>query len=344
MSTRGDGVDAHRPVTERKPTLREIAETAGVSPPTVTKVLRGRRDVSAKTRARVQELLDQHGYRPVASTNGTIELHFDSMASTNNLLIMQGVLPAAERAGLDVVVKVTPKDHGGKRWVDVVTEARHSGLILVTSRLDAQEQEEFTQAGVPLVVIDPVNTPMRPLPSIGVNNFHGGFLATNHLIELGHTRIAIVEGIPSEVSNARLGGYHSALIAAGIEANPRYRANGNFRFEEGRTAGLQLLSEEPRPTAIFAANDLEALGVLDAARSLGIDVPRELSVVGFDDAIQAISAAPRLTTVKQPLAEIGSTAVDVLLQLLSGRTLTTHRLELATELVVRESTSLVSQP
>lgn len=326
-------------LTERKPTLREIAEQAGVSAPTVTKVLRGRKDVSAQTRARVQELLDLHGYRAAASTNGAIELHFDSMASTNNLLIMQGVLPAAELAGLDVVVKVTPTTQGAKRWVDVVTEARHSGLILVTSRLDAEQQEEFTQAGVPLVVIDPVNTPIRPLPSIGVNNFHGGYLATSHLLEFGHTRIAIIEGLPSEVSNARLAGYHSALMSAGVEANSDYRAVGNFRFEEGREAGLRLLTQKKRPTAIFATNDLEALGVLDAARSLGIDVPGELSVVGFDDAIQAISAAPRLTTVKQPLAEIGSTAVDVLLQLLAGRSLSTHRLELATELVVRESTA-----
>lgn len=325
-------------VTERKTTLREIAEQVGVSAPTVTKVLRGRRDVSSATRAKVQELLDLHGYRAAPSINGTVELHFDSMASTNNLLIMQGVLPAAEQAGLDVVLKVTPISHGDMRWVDVVTEARHSGLILVTSRLDVEQQEEFAQAGVPLVVIDPVNTPIRPIPSIGVNNFNGGYLATSHLLELGHTRIAFVEGTASEVSNARLAGYHSALMGAGIDPVPAYRAFGNFRFEEGREAGLRLLSQTPRPTAIFATNDLEALGVLDAARSLGIEVPSELSVVGFDDAIQAISAAPRLTTVKQPLAEIGSTAVDVLLQLLAGKPLSTHRLELATELVVREST------
>lgn len=327
---------------DRRPTLREIAAIVGVSPPTVTKVLKGRKDVSAATRARIQDLLDEHGYKAEPPRNGTIELHFDSMASTNNLLIMQGAIPTAEQAGLDIVVKVTPRSHGGRRWVDVVTEAHHTGLIIVTSRLDEQEQEEFAQAGVPLVVIDPVNTPIRPLPSIGVNNFHGGYLATQHLIELGHERIAIVEGIVSEVANARLAGYHSALHGARLEVRDEYRAPGNFRFEDGRSAGLQLLSLDRRPTAIFATNDLEALGVLDAARTLGINVPSELSVVGFDDAIQAISATPRLTTVKQPFAEIGSTAVDVVVQLLSGRQLTTNRLELATELVVRESTAAPS--
>ncbi|MBH0023063.1 LacI family DNA-binding transcriptional regulator [Salinibacterium sp. SWN248] len=328
---------------DRKPTLRDIAEQAGVSVPTVSKVVKGRKDVSAATRARIQELLTEHGYRsPLSSADaGAIELHFDSLTNTNVLRILEGVIAGGEAAGLDVVVKITPRDFGGRRWVDIVTEAHHSGLILVTSRLDEKNQDEFSRAGVPLVVIDPANTPKRPLPSVGANNFNGGYLATRHLIDLGHTNIAIVQGISSECANARLAGYHSALQSAGIAPNPEYLVNGGFQYAKGREAAQQLLSLPTPPTAIFATNDLEALGVLDAARGMGVGIPRDLSVVGFDDAVQATSASPRLTTVKQPFLEIGSTAVQMLAQLLEGQTLATHRLELATELVVRDSTGPV---
>ncbi|GAA1949166.1 LacI family DNA-binding transcriptional regulator [Microbacterium aquimaris] len=325
---------------ERRTTLRDIAAEAGVSVPTVSKVVKGRKDVSPGTRARVQRLLEEHGYRG-ASTSGTtrtIELRFDSLDNANVLRIMEGVVSAGEVAGLDVVVKVAPQP-ADRDWAGSVVDAHHAGVILVTSLLDDAQQTEFARAGIPVVLIDPVNTPIRPLPSVGANNFSGGYLATQHLIELGHRDIAIIPGISSECANARLAGYHSALQQAGLVARPEYRVDGDFRYDRGREAGNQLLSLPTPPTAVFAANDLEALGVLDAARSRGVSVPHDLSVVGFDDTIQAVSAAPRLTTIRQPFAEIGSTAVQVLHQLLTGQTLTTHRLELATELVVRESTA-----
>jgi DNA-binding LacI/PurR family transcriptional regulator len=333
--------NSHDVERRKKLTLRDIADAAGVSVPTVSKVVKGRKDVSPETRARVRALLDEHGYRsPVAAhPRETIELHFDTMESSNNLQIIEGVIEASEQLDFDVVVKITPNDIDNRQWVDTVTGARHAGLILVTSTLDDEQQELFAQAGVPLVVVDPVNTPRRPLPSIGVNNFNGGYLATQHLIELGHRDIAIVRGIPSECAQARFAGYQSALTEAGLPVIAEYQVEGAFRYEEGRDGGRQLLGLAHPPTAIFASNDLEALGVLDAARAAGVDVPGALSVVGFDDNIQARTAAPRLTTVRQPFAEIGQTAARTLIQLLNGQTPPSHRLELATELVVRESTA-----
>lgn len=328
----------------RRATLRDVAEAAGVSVPTVSKVVKGRADVSAETRARIQELLHQHGYVPrrpdePISAGRTIELCFDGMANANNLETMRGVLEAGERAGVHVVVKITPTGRPSTEWVATMIEAHHAGVILVTSRLTRAQQEQFARAGIALVVIDPVNTPLEDIPSVGVNNFSGAYQATKHLTDLGHRRIGMVQGVDSECAAARLAGYHAALREAGVEPRPEWIHPGDFTFQAGRRAGDHLLSTPEPPTAIFAANDLEALGVLDAARARGLRLPEDLSVVGFDDSVQAISASPGLTTVRQPFAEIGATALQLLLELVAHRPLASRRLELTTHLIVRQSTA-----
>ncbi len=327
----------------RRATLRDVAEAAGVSVPTVSKVVKGRADVSAETRARIQELLDAHGYVPRGTdepTTGhrTIELCFDGMTNANNLETTRGVLEAAELAGVHVVVKITPTSGAGPAWVSEMIEAHHSGVILVTSKLARAQQEQLARAGIALVVIDPVNTPLEDIPSVGVNNFSGAYLATKHLTDLGHRRIAMVRGVDSECAAARLAGYYAALREVGAEPHPDWVQPGEFNFEGGRRAAEAILATDERPTAVFAANDLEALGVIDVARSKGLHLPDDLSVVGFDDSVQAISASPGLTTVRQPFAEIGATALQLLLQLVDGKPLASRRLELTTQLVVRQST------
>jgi len=333
---------AHRAGASRA-TLQDIAAEAGVSVPTVSKVVKGRSDVAAGTRARIQALLAEHGYTPrsrasAQTTPRVVELCFDTMDSTNNLATMRGVLEVADREGVEVVIKIAPHSKG-PAWVDEVVSAHHAGVILVTSLLDKVQQGRFAEARIPVVVIDPVNVPTESIPSVGVNNFTGGYLATKHLLELGHTRVAMIQGIASECAQARFAGYHAALREYGVVPPDSYDERGDFNFDQGRRAALRLLDLEVPPTAIFAANDLEALGVLDAARTRGVRVPQELSLVGFDDALQATSASPQLTTVRQPFAEIGSTALQVLLQLANDIPLPTNRLELSTQLIVRESTA-----
>lgn len=333
-----------RAAAGRRATLRDIAEVAGVSVPTVSKVVKGRADVSAETRARIQALLDAHGYVPRGTDQAragsrTIELCFSGMANANNLETMRGAVEAAERAGVHVVVKITPRDAAVTAWVDRVIEAQHAGVILVTSRLPRAQQEQLAGAGIPIVVIDPVNTPLEEMPSVGVNNFSGAYLATKHLLDLGHREIAMVTGVDSECAAARLAGYHEAVRERGVTPRPEWIQTGDFTYEGGRRAGERILGGAPLPTAVFAANDLEALAVIDVARSRGLRLPEELSIVGFDDSIQAISASPSLTTVRQPFAEIGATAVQLLLQLVDGRPLASRRLELTTQLVVRQSTA-----
>ncbi|MBO8191987.1 LacI family DNA-binding transcriptional regulator [Streptomyces oryzae] len=326
-------------------TLTGIAEAAGVSVATVSKVVNGRSDVAPETRARIEELLAEHGY--VARGTGrpqppvrTIDLTFDALISPNSLVITRGVTEAAAEAGVDVVIGVTPDDPLGVSWARRTAHAGREGVILVTSELTPGQRAQFDQAGIPLVLIDPMNMPDENVPSIGATNFSGGMAATEHLLRLGHRRIAMIQGRPDGTCNtARLHGYQAALAAAGLSPDPRLIRQGDFQFKPAYEAALELFTLEEAPTAVFAANDDEAFGVIEAARVNGLRVPQDVSVVGFDDTFAASTSAPPLTTVRQPFAEIGRAALRTLLRLGAGLPLDSHRVELATQLVVRDSTA-----
>ncbi|MEU9348952.1 LacI family DNA-binding transcriptional regulator [Streptomyces sp. NPDC048278] len=326
-------------------TLTGIAEAAGVSVATVSKVVNGRSDVSSGTRERIERLLVEHDY--VARGPGgarpsgrAVDLTFDQLVNPNNLLIIQGVTEAAAEAGAEVVVGVAPDDPLGATWARRVSNAGREGVILVTSELTPSQRSQFARHGVPLVLIDPMNVPDDSVPSVGAGNFSGGMAAADHLLRLGHRRIAMIEGQPGAVCNAaRLHGYQAALAGAGITSDPRLVKRGAFRFEPAYEVALELFALDDPPTAVFTGNDLEAFGVIEAARVYGLRVPEDVSVVGFDDTAAAATSAPPLTTVRQPFAEIGRTALRTLLRLGAGKPLDSHRIELATQLVVRSSTA-----
>jgi LacI family transcriptional regulator, galactose operon repressor len=326
-------------------TLTAVARAVGVSPATVSKVINGRSDVSPETRARIQAALLEHDYVArglggVPQVTRSLDLVFDALESPNNLEIIRGVTEAASEASVAVVVGVIPDDPLGATWSRRVATAQREGVILVTSTLSPQQRRHFAQTDVPLVLIDPVNVPDGSLPSIGATNFGGGMDAATHLTELGHRRIGMICGKADAVCGvARLHGYHAALAAVGIAPDPDLVRPGDFTYESGYRAGLELLALPDPPTAIFAANDPEALGVVEAARVRGLRVPEDLSIVGFDDMPPSRWASPPLTTVRQPFAEMGRAAAHTLLQLAAGETLNSTRVELATTLVVRESTA-----
>jgi LacI family transcriptional regulator len=219
-----------------------------------------------------------------------------------------------------------------------------SGLIMVTSRLNAEQQKSLNEAGFPLVLIDPVNTPDQAVVSVGATNWAGGLAAAEHLLSLGHTRIGMLRGRQSVCDTARYHGYVAALAGHGLEVDPALEARADFRFDPAVEVATMMLTADRPPTAIFAANDFEALGVIEAARRLGLHVPEDVSVVGFDDTIQARSASPQLTTVRQPFFDMGVAAYAALDDLISGREAISSRIELATTLVVRQSTRSVHQP
>jgi LacI family transcriptional regulator len=321
------------------------AEEAGVSLPTVSKVVNGRQDVSDTTRTRVEQLLIAHNYvgwgqgRRKAVVR-SICLVFDSFENPYSMEISRGVMQASAEAGVDVTVSLTSATTPGVTWADRVIRAGHEGLILVTSELTDAQRKHFARSRTPLVLIDPINLPSPEVVSIGATNWTGAVSATTHLLQLGHRRVAAIIGRPETVfGGARLHGYRAALDDARVRADPALMRVGEFRYDAAYQHATDLLALPTPPSAIFASSDIQALGVLEAARVAGVRVPEALSVVSFDDTAVARWASPPLTAVHQPFADMGRAATEVLLQLAAGERPASHRIELATSLVVRKSTA-----
>jgi len=329
--------------------LHELAEEAGVSLSTVSKVLNGRSDVAAATRGRVEALLDQHGYQRrmgLPNRNTLIELVFPELETAWAMEIIRGVENVASQNGLSVVLTESGTRHSpAPDWITGVLRRRPVGVVLVFSDLAEDSKAQLRSRAIPFVVVDPAGDPAPDVPSVGSANWSGGLAATRHLIELGHRRIAAITG-PEDMmcSLARLDGYRSAMNSAGLPIDEQLLAFGNFQVDGGRDRARVLLAMDDRPTAIFAGSDLQALGVLDAARSLGLHVPGDLSVVGYDDLQLAQWSSPALTTVHQPLTQMAEEAARLVIRMSEEELESIPRMDLATRLVVRESTAVVRQP
>jgi LacI family transcriptional regulator len=193
---------------------------------------------------------------------------------------------------------------------------------------------------IPLAVVDPAGLPAIDVPTVGATNWAGGLSATEHLLSLGHRRIGFIAG-PKRLlcSRARLDGYGAGLAAAGLEIDPDLIRQGDFYHESGFAGADALLRLDRPPTAIFASSDQMAFGAYEAVRRRGLRVPDDVSVVGFDDLPESRWASPPLTTVRQPLAEMGLLAARTVLRLAQGEEIETPRVELATELVIRDSSA-----
>ncbi|MER5731511.1 LacI family DNA-binding transcriptional regulator [Streptomyces sp. NPDC002138] len=328
----------------RPATLAEIAQEAGVSAPTVSKVLNGRADVAPATRERVEELLHRHGYqrrRGTAQASPLLELVFHELESAWAMEVIRGVENVVREEGLSIVLSESSgRLSPGQSWVDGVLARRPTGVLLVLSGLDPSQQRQLTARDIPFVVMDPAGDPGQEVPAVGTTNWDGGLAATRHLLDLGHRRIGLISG-PGRMmcSRARAGGYRAALDMAGVAHDPELVRAGDFHHEAGRRAGLELLSLPDRPTAVFAGNDLQALGLYEAARELGLRIPEDLSVVGFDDLPLARWVGPPLTTVRQPLTAMAEVAARMVIDLARGARPATLRVDLATSLVVRSSTA-----
>lgn len=362
-------------------TLAQVAEEAGVSLSTISKVLNGRPDVAAATRARVERILSSNGYlrrKSEKSGSGLIELVFHELESAWSMEIIRGVENVATQNGMSVVLTESGSRHApAPDWIEGVLRRRPVGVVLVFSDLPREYREMLQRRTIPFVIIDPAGDPSPEVPSVGSANWSGGLMATRHLIELGHTKIAAITG-PEDMmcSHARLDGFRSAMGAAGIPVVADWVRFGNFHTSGGEQHGRELLKGDDRPTAIFAGSDLQALGVLEAVRALGqngaggdgasgndtggngtggketggkgsgssgyghtLRVPDDLSIVGYDDIPLAKWVSPRLTTVRQPLRRMAEEATRLVLRMSKAPLETVPRMDLATSLVVRESTA-----
>ncbi len=328
-----------------RPTLAAIAAEAGVSLPTVSKVVNGRPDVAPDTRARVERLLGEREYHRPGQRRGRraglIDLIFNGLDSPWAVEILRGVEDWCTAHAMGAAVSAVR--HGSARpasWTSALASHDTDGVILVTSELTMPQLRQVREEGIPLVVIDPVNLPDPDLPSVGATNWAGGLAATDHLISCGHRRIGAISG-PADYlcSRARIDGYRSAIERVGAKFDEALVRHGDFQHEGGFLCGGELLDLDEPPTAIFAGSDQQALGVYEAARQRGLRIPQDLSLVGFDDLPAARWVSPPLTTVRQPLADMGRVAAEMLGDLIEDVPLRSQRVELSTELIVRESTA-----
>ncbi|MER5458081.1 LacI family DNA-binding transcriptional regulator [Micromonospora sp. NPDC002389] len=323
-------------------TIATIAESAGVSAPTVSKVINGRSGVAAETRARVEAVINQYGYRrpSPATRSNMMELVFDEIEDLWGLQIIRGVERVARQQGVGVVLtEFGPERNSIRYWIDDTLSRRPDCLVTV-AQLDEEQRHQLRARGIPFVVFDPTVELPADVPFVGATNWAGGRSAARHLIELGHRRIAMIAAPePILCCRARLDGYRSACDAAGLTAESDLVVRAALTLEGGEVAALDLLSRPNPPTAIFAANDLQALGVYQAARRLGLRIPTDVSVAGFDDLPLAALVDPPLTTVHQPLVEMAVMATELALALGRGERTPRLGLELATTLMVRQSTA-----
>lgn len=329
-------------------TIAEIAEEVGVSVPTVSKVLNARPDVAPNTRERVEEALRNSNYRrrqsgaPPASTRGQmLELVLNSIETPWALEIIRGVQRVANKRGYGVVLNELGDEHQpSDEWIRNVLKRRPAGVILVLSTLQEEQQWQLTSRGIPFALVDAYGEPPAGIPTVGSNNWLGGLEATRHLIELGHKRIAMISG-PREYpcSRARVDGFRSAHDEADLKWDPKLIKWGNFNLDGGYEKGMELLSIPNPPTAVFAGSDYQALGLLRACRERNIQVPNDMSIVGYDNLPLSDWVSPQLTTINQPLEAMASTATQMVLETASETSVLPNQIDLSTHLVVRASTA-----
>jgi len=328
-------------------TIVDVATRAGVGVATVSRVLNGHSNVRPTTRARVLDAIAELDFRPSSLARSlslgktmVVAVVLPWFTSPSAVERVRGIVAAVAESPYDVMLFDVESEERQRHAFELFGRGdRADGLLIVSTLPPEADVARLRAAGAPCVLVDAQHS---ALPSVVIDDFAGGELATRHLIELGHRRIAFIGDTPPEFrfmwSRDRTLGYFRALEQAGIELGPEYVRVGTRLLHVARSVALELLNLPEPPTAIFAASDTQALGVLEAARSLGLAVPEQLSVVGFDDV--QLASYVGLTTVRQPLYESGRRGAELLLRALSGQPLPAHSEQLPLELVVRRTTGV----
>ncbi|MER6620503.1 substrate-binding domain-containing protein [Streptomyces sp. NPDC000931] len=334
------------------PTLAVVAREAGVSVPTASKVVNGREDVAPETRRRVTEALDRLGYIRRPRFDGgraprLVDLVVHSLETSGSGAVLHGAEEAADDAGLELVVSAALTRSRAERlerpergWLDKLVLRGSSGVLFHLAELSEPQYAWLQQHRIPFVMIDPVLEPPAGVVSVGAADWRGGVTATEHLLALGHERIAVVAGHRHTLcADARIAGYRSALAAAGVRHRPEYVRHADSGEGAAGRRVRELLDLPEPPTAVFVCSDRMALEVYEALAERGLRVPDDMSVVGYDDLPEARWLAPALTTVRQPLSEMAATALRLLLRMMDGHRPESTRTELSTRLVERSSTA-----
>jgi LacI family transcriptional regulator len=308
-------------MSEAGATLAQIAEAAGVSIPTVSRVLNGKPGISAPKREEIERLLEDRGYARRKPRRGTplIDFVISSLETQWATELLRGAQAEAARAGADLVLNATDgRPAGTPDWIERISARGTDGVVLVVSELAPQARTELSRLQVPVVAIDPIGSDTESFVTVSATDWVGGREATEHLLALGHRRIGFITGpITLECHQDRLDGYTSALGRAQIAPDTSLVRQGDSLIAGGQRFGGELLDLPERPTAI-SGSDEQAYGVYLAARERGLRIPEDLSVVGFDDVDLCRWVSPQLTTVRQPLSSMAAEATRLLLKLAAG--------------------------
>ncbi len=330
-------------------TIKDVARKARVSIATVSRAFNCSGPVKDETRRRIRAAAAVLRYAPHGAARSlttrktnTVGVLLPDLYGEFFSEIIRGVDEAAQRLGYHLLVSSA---HDSQEAIEAAMHAmrgRVDGLIVMCPDLDAATLASKLPKGLPLVLVDSAVEQRTGRPrfnSLSIDNYGGAYSMVTHLVRMGHERIAIIRG-PARNHDAkeRLRGYRAAMRRALLDAPPEWQLAGDFSEAAGYRAALELLGLSPIPTALFASNDSMALGALSALRDVGIEVPRELAVAGFDDIPLARYASPALTSVHVPISELGRRATDVLVAAIRGRARRVRRQEtLPTTLVVRQS-------
>jgi len=333
-------------------TIRDIADLAGVSIATVSRVLNDRPDVAPETRETVLQVVREHGFstnrgaRGLSSgRTGIVGLTLPLVADAYFGPILSGASEALYEQDMRIMLCPTLGEKDREvSLLERLMRGTTDGAILMLPEESSAELLHLQAQGFPFVVVDPREQPPEGVPCVSAMHAAGAKVATEHLLALGHRRIGAIAGAEGwYATEERLHGFRAALASAGILLEPELVRYSNWQSPSGEQAAEQLLSLPEPPTAIFGFNDNVAVGAISAARKRGLSVPEDLSIVGFDDTTTATIVTPNLTTVRQPLAELGRMGVSLLTRLLEGQRLDALRIELSTVLVVRDSTAPVAR-
>jgi LacI family transcriptional regulator len=330
--------------------MRDVAERAGVSVTTVSHVINQTRPVSDELRERVLAAMDELGYQPNRLARSLRRGHTHTVGmivpdSTNPFFaeVARGVEDTSFEQGYSVILCNSDGNLDKEVfYTNVLAERRVDGILFVAAGISTEQIRDLQARRMPVVVVD------REIPDVAVDsvltdNARGGKLATRYLMDLGHRCIGCIVG-PSDVtpSAERVTGYRQALDESGIPVDDALIVKGDFQYEGGYQAARQLLTIDDPPTAIFACNDLMAVGAISAAAEMGRRIPADISVVGFDDVRLASFANPPLTTVAQPKYEMGVIAATMLLERMHEPEVPPRRRMLDASLLVRRSTAPLS--
>jgi LacI family transcriptional regulator len=333
------------------PTIREVSKLARVSPATVSRVLNGTTPVAVPTRQRVIEAVETLGYVPNAfarglATNrsGGLGITVNEISSPFSGALVAGIEQVAREAGLHLLVSSGSADEAMERSsIDFLLERRCDGLVVQAEGLSDEALIDLVRSGPTPVVVFGRSIAEIETSCVTMDNERGGELGTQYLLDHGHRHIGHISG-PLSFPDARdrLQGYRRALEAAGVAFDERYVVESTFQEEGGGQAAHRLMQRAPELTAIFVANDQMAAGAMRALRELDLEIPSDISVVGYDDVFLARYLSPALSTVRQPLVEMGRAAAHALLARLRGeRKEVVHRFD--PELVERQSVTRIAR-